>query len=63
VQLLPTVFSVTFQKMVFTCFPANVRGEFFEVKQRWAPFLPKFSGIFSRNLGILFGFLGILPKF
>ena len=49
--------------MVFTCFPANVGGEFFEVKQRWAPFLPKFSGIFSRNLGILFGFSGILPKF
>ena len=42
--------------MVFTCFPANVTGEFFEVKQLWAPFLPKFSGI-------LFGFSGILPKF
>jgi len=56
-------FSVTFQKMVFTCFFANVGGEFFEVKQRWAALLPKFSGIFSRNLGILFGFSGILPKF
>jgi len=56
-------FSVTFQKMVFTCFPANVGGQFFEVKQPWAPFLPKFSGIFSGHLGILFGFSGIFPKF
>jgi len=31
-------------------------ASFFEVKQRWAPFLPNF-------LGILFGFSGILPKF
>jgi len=35
----------------------------FEVKQCWAPFLPRFSGISPRHLGILFGFSGILPKF
>jgi len=49
--------------MVFTCFPVNIGGQFFEVKQRWAPFLPKLSGIFSTHLGILFGFSGILPQF
>jgi len=36
---------------------------FFVVKQRWAPFLPRFSGISPRCLGILFGFSEILPKF
>jgi len=36
---------------------------FFEVKQRWAPFLPRFSGILPRYCGILPGFSGILPKF
>jgi len=36
---------------------------FLEVKQRWAPFFPRFSRILSRYLGILFGFSGILPKF
>jgi len=56
-------FSVTFQKMVFTCFPANVGRQFFEVKQRWAPFLPKFLVFFLDILGVLFGFSGILPKF
>ena len=62
-QLLPTVFLCDLLKNGFTCFPANVGEEFFEVKQHWAPFLPKFSRIFSRNFGILFGFSGILPKF
>jgi len=32
--------------MVFTCFPANVGAECFEVKQRWALFLPKFRDFF-----------------
>ena len=36
---------------------------FFQVKQRWAPFLPRFQGILPRYLGILLGFSRILPKF
>jgi len=35
---------------------------FFEIKQRWGPFFPRFSGIFPRYLGIFFGFSWILPK-
>ena len=38
-------------------------GPFFEVTHRWAPFLPRLSGIFLGYLGILFGFSGILPRF
>ena len=36
---------------------------FFEVKQRWAQFLPRFSAIWPRYLGILHVILRILPKF
>ena len=36
---------------------------FFEVKQRWVPFLPGFSGILPWYLGILPGFSGILSRF
>jgi len=49
--------------MVFTCFPANVGGEFFEVKQLWALFLPKFSGIFLEIWGFCSDFQGFCPNF
>jgi len=39
------------------------RAAFFEVKQRWAPFLPRFSGILPRNLGILPDFQEFCPDF
>ena len=56
-------FSVTFQKMVFTCFPANVGRQFFEVKQRWAPFMPKFLVFFLDIWGFCSDFQGFCPNF
>ena len=36
---------------------------FFEAKQRWASFFPRFSRILPTYIGLLFGFSKILPKF
>jgi len=36
---------------------------FFEVQHSWAPFLPGFSEILPRRLGILSGFSKMLPRF
>jgi len=36
---------------------------FFEIKERWAPFLPRYSGILPRISKILPKFSGILPRF
>jgi len=55
-QFWPTFFVVRPPKNGLHFFFCKPWVPFFEVKQRWAPFLPKFSGI-------LFGFSGILPKF
>jgi len=63
VQLLPTVFVVWPPKNCLHLFFCKPWAPFFEVKQRWVPFLPRFSGILPRYLGILFGSSGILPKF
>ena len=62
-QLLPAVFVVWPPKNVFHLFFCKSWAPFLKVKQRWAPFLPRLSGILPRYLGILFGFSGILPKF
>jgi len=63
VQLLPTVFVVWPPKNDLHLFFCKPWAPFLEVKQRWAPFLLRFSGISPRYLRILFGFSGILPKF
>ena len=49
------------QKKVLICFFWKYRAPFFEVKQRWVPFLPRFSAIVPRYLKILPRFSGILP--
>jgi len=36
---------------------------FFEAKQRWASFFPRFSRILPTYIGLLFGFSEILPRF
>jgi len=42
----------------------SLLGAFFsEIKQPWAPFLPRFSGILPRFSEVLPKFSGILPKF
>ena len=48
-------------KKVLICFFWKYRAPFFEVKQRWVPFLPRFSAIVPRYLKILPRFSGILP--
>jgi len=51
VQILPTVFGGTSKKWSLLVFLQTLSGVF-EAKQRWAPFLPRFSGIlpkFSTN--------------
>jgi len=50
-------------KKVFIWFSANVGRHFCEVKQRWALFLPRFSGIFPGYLRIVFWFSGIFPGY
>jgi len=62
VHILPTVFWCDLQKWSSLVFLQTL-GTIFEVKQCWAPFLPRFAGILPRYLGTLLGFSGILPKF
>jgi len=62
VQILPTVFWCDLQKWSLLLFLQTLSA-IFEVKQRWAPYLSRFSGILPRYLGILFEFSDILPKF
>jgi len=48
-------YDVTSKKWLSLVFLQTL-GAIFEVKQRWAAFLPRFSVILSRYLGILPGF-------
>ena len=63
VQLLPTVFVVWLPTKRPSLVFLQPWAPFGEVKQRWAPFLPRFSGILFGFSEILFGFSEILPKF
>jgi len=63
VQLFPTVFVVWPLKNGLRTFFCNPWVPFFKVEQRWAAFLPIFSEILLRYLGILFRFSGILLGF
>jgi len=49
-------FLVWTQKNGLRLFFCKRWAPFFEVKQRWGPFLPRFSAILPRYLGILPGF-------
>jgi len=61
-KIMMTFFGVTYKKKVCVCFSANV-VTIFEVKQRWAPFLSRYSGILPRYFRILPKFSEILPGF
>jgi len=60
---MKTCFWCDLQKKVLIVFFCKHWTPFFEVKQRWAPFLPWFSGILPRFSEVLPKFSGISPKF
>jgi len=62
-KITNTFFCATSKKNVFICFFENRWASVFEVTQRWAPFLPGFSGISLRFSGILSKYSGISPRF
>jgi len=61
-KIMKTFFGMTSEKTSSSVFLQTL-GAFFQIKQRWVPFLPGFSGILTRFLGILPGFSEILTRF